>query len=125
MSGARRLRVAVADDEPDMREYLGRILPLLGHEVVGIASTGAGLVDLCRRVSPDAIITDIKMPDMDGLDAVRAILTECPAAVIVVTGYQDRAHRMRAHELQVSAYLLKPVKRSDLEQALARVAGAR
>jgi YesN/AraC family two-component response regulator len=125
VSGARRLRIAVADDEPDMREYLGRILPLLGHDVVGIASTGAGLVDVCRRVSPDAIITDIKMPDMDGLDAVRAIQAECPAAVIVVTGYQDRAHRMRALDLHVSAYLLKPVKRGDLEQALARVAGAR
>lgn len=121
----RRLRIAVADDEPDMREYLGRILPLLGHDVVGIASTGAGLVDVCRRVSPDTIITDIKMPDMDGLDAVRAIRADCAAPVIVVTGYQDRAHRTRAHELQVAAYLLKPVKRADLEQALARIANAR
>jgi YesN/AraC family two-component response regulator len=43
----------------------------------------------------------------------------------VVTGYQDRAHRARAHDLDVAAYLLKPVKRADLEQALARLAGGR
>jgi CheY-like chemotaxis protein len=125
MNGPRRLRIAVADDEADMREYFGRILPLLGHEVVAIASTGEGLVDVCRRFAPDAVITDVKMRDMDGLDAVRAIREERPVPVIVVTGYQDRAHRTRAHALDVSAYLLKPVKRADLEQALARIAGAR
>jgi two-component system, response regulator PdtaR len=125
VNAPRRLRIAVADDEPDMREYFGRILPLLGHDVVAIASTGAGLIDVCRRLSPDAVITDIKMPDMDGLAAVRAIRVERPVPVIVVTGYQDRHHRQRAHEEQVAVYLLKPVKRADLEQALARIAGAR
>jgi CheY-like chemotaxis protein len=122
VSGPRRLRIAVADDEPDMREYFGRILPLLGHEIVAISSTGEGLVDACRHARPDVIITDIKMRDMDGLEAVRAIREERAVDVIVVTGYQDRAHRTRAHELQVSAYLMKPVRRADLEQALSRIA---
>jgi len=122
VTGARRLRIAVADDEADMREYFGRILPILGHDVVAVASSGVGLIDVCRRAAPDAIITDIKMPDMDGLDAVERIREERQVPVIVVTGYQDRAHRMRAHRLDVAAYLVKPVKRADLEQALARLA---
>jgi len=119
---ARRFRIAVADDEPDVREYFQRILVLLGHEVVAAVSTGAALIEACHRVSPDVVITDIKMPDMNGLEAVRAIRAERPVPVIVVTGYQDRIHRHRAHAEEVTAYLLKPVKRADLEAALARLA---
>jgi response regulator NasT len=122
MSAGRRLRIAVADDEADMREYFGRILPLLGHDVVAVASTGAGLVEACRRTEPDVIITDIKMPDMDGLDAVRAVRAERPVPVIVVTGYQDRTHRDRARQEAVRVYLVKPVKRADLEAALSVLA---
>ncbi|MFI5402974.1 MAG: response regulator [Planctomycetota bacterium] len=120
----RRFRIAVADDEPDVCEYFRRILPLLGHDVVAVASTGAELIEACRRVSPDLVLTDIKMPDMDGLDAVHAIRAERPVPVIVITGYQDKAHRQRAHDAGVSAYLLKPVKRADLETALARLVQA-
>jgi CheY-like chemotaxis protein len=122
VTAPKRLRIAVADDEPDVREYFGRILPLLGHDVVAIASTGRGLIESCRRLEPDLVITDVKMADMDGLDAVHEIRAERPVPVIVITGYQDRAHRERAHEEHVTAYLLKPVKRADLEQALQRVA---
>ena len=121
MSAVRRLRIAVADDEPDVREYFGKLLPLLGHEVVAVASTGAELVEACRRERPDLVITDIKMPDMDGIEAVRAIRAERPVPVIVITGYQDRAHKARAREEQVAVYLVKPVKRSDLEEALSRL----
>jgi response regulator NasT len=117
------VRIAVADDEKDVREYFGRILPLLGHEVVAAAATGAELVEACRRTAPDLVITDIKMPDMDGLEAVRAIRAERPVPVIVVTGYQDRVHRARAKGEEVLAYLLKPVKRADLEAALRSVLG--
>lgn len=116
-----RLRIAVADDEADVREYFGKILPLLGHDVVAVAATGAELVEACLRAQPDLVITDIKMPDMDGLEAVRAIRAERPVPVIVITGYQDRGHRERARREGVSAYLLKPVKRADLEAALAAI----
>jgi CheY-like chemotaxis protein len=118
---SRRLRIAVADDEADMREYLGKMLPRLGHEVVAVAATGEELLEACRRTSPDVVITDIKMPGMDGIEAVRAACAERPIPVIVVTGYQDRAHRERAREAGVRVFLVKPVKRADLEAALAVV----
>ncbi|HRX78261.1 MAG TPA: response regulator, partial [Pirellulaceae bacterium] len=68
-----RLRIAVADDEPDMQEYFEKILPRLGHEVVSIAETGRQLVEHCETLNPDLVITDIKMPDMDGIEAATAI----------------------------------------------------
>ncbi len=113
------LRIAVADDEPDMREYFSKILPRLGHEVVAVAATGTELVEQCRRARPDLIITDIKMPDMDGLDAAAEICRERPVPVILVTGYQDRHHRRRARQPHVRVYLVKPIKRVDLEASIA------
>ena len=113
------LRIAVADDEPDMREYFERILPRLGHEVVSVAATGTELVEHCRLQRPDLIITDIKMPDMDGVEAAAEICREAPVPVILVTGYQDRHHRERARQAQVCVYLVKPIKRADLEASIA------
>ena len=72
------LRIAVADDEQDMRDFFERMLPLCGHQVVAVAETGRELVEHCRSLRPDLVITDIKMPDMDGIDAATAICQERP-----------------------------------------------
>src|SRR5437868_2168282 len=60
------VRIAVADDEPRMRQFYEEVLPVLGHEVVYSAATGKELLAGCQQVHPDLVITDIKMPDMDG-----------------------------------------------------------
>src|SRR5262245_57432382 len=78
-----KLRIAVADDEQDMRDFLERMLPLMGHEVVCVAETGRELVQHCRRLKPDLIITDIKMPDTDGIEAATEICNEQPVPVIL------------------------------------------
>ena len=66
------LRIAVADDEADMRDWFERILPTLGHQVVSVAENGRELVEHCRTLNPDLAITDVKMPEMDGIDAAQA-----------------------------------------------------
>ena len=66
------LRILVADDEPDMRDYFRKVLPRLGHTVVAAAETGAELIAQCRTHRPDLVITDIKMPELDGIDAATA-----------------------------------------------------
>jgi response regulator NasT len=113
------LRIAVADDEPDMRDYFSRILPRLGHRVVAVAATGAELVEKCRAERPDLVITDIKMPDLDGLDAAAAITQERPVPVILVSAYHDAELVRRAEADHVMGYLVKPIKQNDLAPTIA------
>lgn len=118
----RSLRIAVADDEPDMRDYYRMILPRLGHEVVAVAATGEDLVARCRETAPDLVITDIRMCDMDGIDAAVALNAARRVPVILISGYQDPELLHRAAAGHVLAYLLKPIKKSDLVPAIALAA---
>jgi response regulator NasT len=117
----RSLRIVVADDEPDMRDYFRRILPRLGHQVVAAAENGRALVDRCRALKPDLVITDIKMPDMDGIDAAVQIYREMPIPVILVSAYHDAALIARAEADHILGYLVKPIKQADLEPTIALV----
>src|SRR5947209_13120176 len=116
---SRPLRIAVADDEPDMREWFQTILPLLGHQVVAVAENGLDLVMKCRDLKPDLVITDIKMPDMDGIDAAMQIYRDGPIPVIIVSAFHDPAFIARAESDHILAFLVKPIKQADLEPAIA------
>lgn len=114
----RQLRIAVADDEPEMVQYFKEILPLLGHEVVAAAATGRELADVCGQVDPDLVITDIRMPDMDGIDAATRICEARPVPVILVSAYHDSELVERAGSEHILGYLVKPIKQADLEPAI-------
>ncbi len=112
------LRIAVADDEPDMRDYFKKSLSRLGHHVVAVAQTGRELVEKCRTVAPDLVITDIKMPDMDGIDAATEIYSQRAVPVILVSAYHDPTLIERAEADHILGYLVKPIKQADLEPAI-------
>ncbi len=118
------LRIIVADDEVDMRDFYQAILAGLGHTVAAVAETGRELVDAVVAEKPDLIITDIRMPDLDGLDALREITRAGhPVPAIVVSGFHDDEFIQRAQQECVLAYLVKPVRAlqqqaDDLRQAL-------
>jgi response regulator NasT len=114
----RVLRIVVADDEPDMRDYFRKMLPRLGHQVVAVAADGRELVEQCRATRPDLVITDIKMPDMDGIDAAQQIYSECPVPVILVSAYHDAGLIARAEADHILGYLVKPIKQTDLEPVI-------
>lgn len=114
------LRIAVADDEPDMRDYYRRILPRLGHRVVGISATGADLLDQCRACRPDLVITDVKMPDMDGLEAARRLTRDQPTPVIVVSALHDAETLDRAAAEPTLTYLVKPIRQAELGPIIAQ-----
>lgn len=112
------LRIVVADDEPDMREFYQSMLTNQGHKVEGLAENGQELIDLTEKHSPDLIITDIRMPEVDGLAAVRQITQHRPVAAIVVSAYHDDDYIERAKQDCILAYLVKPVRAVDLEPAI-------
>jgi response regulator NasT len=113
------LRIAVADDEQDMRDFFERILPLCGHEVVSVAETGKELVAHCQSLQPDLVITDIKMPDLDGIEAAQQICSERPVPIVLVSAYHDAALVERAEADHVMAYLVKPIGQANLSPAIA------
>jgi two-component system, response regulator PdtaR len=113
------LRIVVADDEPEMVKYLRDTLSRLGHHVVGDAGTGQQLLNACRQLTPDLLITDIKMADMDGIEAVRQLCQTNPVPVILVSAYHDPELIQRAMSGHVMAYLVKPIKQADLETTIA------
>ena len=115
---SRSLRIAVADDEPVMCEYLEKTLPLLGHKVVAVATSGRELIDLCAKSEPELIITDIKMPDMDGIEAAGIVVQNRPVPVILVSAYHDPKLIERAGAEYVQAFLVKPIKQADLETSI-------
>jgi response regulator NasT len=115
---ARSLRIVFADDEPEVRAYFRELLTRLGHEVV-LAQSGRQLVELCRVGRPDLIITDIRMPDLDGLRAAQEASREHPAPVILVSAHHDGDMLGRLNSDDVMAYLVKPVKEADVETAIA------
>lgn len=113
------LRIAVAEDEPLMRKYLEETLTVMGHKVVQLAKTGRELVDQFRTLKPDLIITDVRMPDMDGLDAAAAIYAHDLVPIIVVSAHHDPDLIERAENNHVIAYLVKPIKQENLAPAIA------
>jgi response regulator NasT len=115
------LRIAVADDEPVVREYLCTILPLLGHRVVAVAENGQNLVETCRENHPDLIIADVRMPDMDGDEAVRQIFLDRPTPFILISAYSKPVKVPHDFDGANWTYLTKPIKRDDLERAIQTV----
>jgi response regulator NasT len=113
-----RLRLAVADDEPIMLQFFRELLPPLGYDVAAEASTGRELVEKCREARPDLVITDIKMPDMDGITASEEINREQEVPVVLVSAHHDAELLARAQGDHVMSYLVKPVKPADVEAAV-------
>jgi len=112
------LKVLIAEDESLTRTILRARLEKLGHRVVAEAETGVEAVEAARNAKPDVIIMDIRMPEMDGIEAARLIFDENPCAILFLTAYSEDALVERASEAGALAYLMKPFRREDLGPAI-------
>jgi response regulator NasT len=112
------LRIVLADDERDTREYLQELLSRWGHQVAA-AGSGRQLAELCRAVNPDLVITDVRMPDLDGIEAALQVNRDREVPVILVSAFHDPALLARAAAPHIMAYLTKPIKEADLQAAVA------
>jgi response regulator NasT len=113
-----RTRILIADDEAIRLMSLRQQLASLGMEVVAEATTGREAVALARESAPDLAILDIKMPELDGIEAARAITRARPIPIIVLTAYSDQTLIERAAAAGVFGYLVKPVAEEDLLPAI-------
>jgi len=124
MTPTRRARIIIADDESLIRMDLREMLGHLGYEVVAEASDGRSAVELAKKLLPDLIIMDIKMPDMDGISAAGEIARDHIAPVVLLTAYSENSLIGRAKDAGVCGYLVKPFRETELmpviELALAR-----
>lgn len=110
------IRVVIADDQRLMREGLKTIIDLEEDmTVLGTAANGREALELCRRLSPDVVLMDIRMPEMDGVEATAMITAEGLAArVVVVTTFDDDELIVRALQAGAKTYLLKDLPSEKL-----------
>lgn len=111
-----RLRIVVAEDEAVIRMDLVEMLREDGYEVVGQAPDGIAAVRLVEQHRPDAVLVDVAMPGLDGIEVTRQVSDR--AAVVVITAFGQRDRVEQARDAGAMAYLVKPVGRADLMPAI-------
>ncbi|MEK6531220.1 MAG: response regulator [Deltaproteobacteria bacterium] len=111
-------KVLIAEDNAKTRLFLKNQLELLGFEVIAAVGNGKAAVEMASELNPGLVILDIKMPEMDGIEAARIINSKAPIPIILITGLSSDETASQAIEAGVFAYLVKPVTKKQLEPAI-------
>ncbi len=119
-------RLVVAEDEPITRMDLKDLLEEAGYDVVGEATDGIDVIQLCKKHKPDLVLMDIKMPFLDGLKAAQVLTSEGIAGgIVLITAFSDREYIDKAKKLGVLGYLVKPLDEktvvTTIEMALSKM----
>jgi two-component system, response regulator PdtaR len=109
-----KARIIIADDESIIRMDLREMLGHLGYDIVAEAADGRTAVELARKLLPDLVIMDIKMPDMDGISAADELGKGRVAPVVLLTAYSEQSLIGRAKDAGVCGYLVKPFRETEL-----------
>jgi response regulator NasT len=112
------VRILIAEDETIIRLDLRELLERAGHEVVAEARDGEEAVALARLHAPELAVLDVRMPQLDGIEAARRILEERPIPIVMLTAYGQEELVARAVEAGVFGYLVKPFREHDLVPAI-------
>ena len=118
------LRALIVEDEGLMVLVLRRALTASGCQVVGSVSSGVEAVEQARALTPDVILMDINLPEMNGIEATRRILSERPVPIVMLTAYSEQSLVEEAIEAGACAYLVKPILSEQVAPAV-RAAVAR
>lgn len=116
-------KIVLVDDEDELRGRIAsNISPSSGFEVVGSAGNGYDALDLIEKYSPQVVLTDIKMPYIDGIELARIIRRDYPTVHIgFITGYEEFDYAREAIKLGIETYLTKPLTQQDIENFLAKL----
>ena len=121
LRGLATLRLLVVDDNVDGAQMIGHLLQAVGHAPT-LAFDGASAIELFEQLRPDAVLLDLGLPDIDGLEVARHIRASAPGAhIIAITGYGDDRTRDLVRQSGIADHLLKPVELEALRRALERV----
>lgn len=112
------LRIVAADDDVTMLFYYVRMIPHMGHNLLAGVSNGLELVEWALRSHPDLVISDIRMPKLDGISAMERVQNEANIPFIFVTADDELDHHERLKRNRVLDYLQKPVKQAELSLAV-------
>ena len=118
------MKILIAEDEQRAREGMCRLIETLGgeYELAGAATNGPMALDMIMSLNPDVVFTDIRMPMIDGIEvAAQAREQGLKTEFVIISGYADFEYARRSIAVNVVDYLLKPVSREDVENALNRV----
>lgn len=117
------IRLIIVEDEDFIRRGLVHTMDWLSMDcvVVGEASDGKEGLELIRSLKPDVVVSDIRMPYLDGISMIKEALTDTEFRSILLTSYAEFDYAKRAIEINVSSYLLKPVAEEDLAQAISKI----
>ena len=117
------MRIIIVEDEIKIREGMGKLIEsLTDHIVLGEASDGEEGLDLVLRFKPDLVITDIRMPKMDGLEMIRRLYEQkIPVHAVILSGYSEFEYAKKAIQYGVDDYLLKPLAVDDVQDMLEKI----
>src|SRR5215211_713393 len=107
-------RILIADDESLIRLDLKEMLSHLGYDVVAEVGDGGTAIELSRKLKPDLVIMDIKMPEVDGIAAAEELTRSKIAPVVLLTAYSDQGLVERAKDAGVVGYVVKPFRETEL-----------
>lgn len=116
--------VLLVDDEEDVIQVIMKKVnwEALGFSVIGYAGNGIKALEMVEKFQPDVVMTDIKMPYMDGMELARRIKEEYPATkLLIFTGFDEFEYAKAAVHLEVEEYILKPVNSAELSNVFAKV----
>ena len=117
------MRVLIVDDESLIRMDLRDIIESCSHEVVAEGTNGVEAIKLCKEYKPDIVLMDVKMPELDGIEAARQIGFHHEAPVVLLTSYSQQDLINKARESGVYGYLIKPVREEQLVPTLEMALG--
>src|SRR5947209_10884147 len=120
---ADQIRVLIVDDIPETRDHLSKLLGFESDiEVVGAAASGGEAIEQARRLTPDIVLMDINMPDMDGIAATERLSAEVPGAAVVMMSVQGEADYLRRSMLAgAREFLVKPFSSDELTASIRQV----
>ncbi len=118
MSHSSKVQVLVVEDDYFVSELVKGLLEEKAYVIVGEARNGREALELTQTLEPDVVLMDIKMPDMDGIEAAQCIHQHCPVPVVILTAYETPELVERASAAGVGAYLVKPPNVQEIEGAI-------